>query len=80
MVLRRMHSAISIYSGERSTPLFSLQVASSNYHAHISQKVVTDGVRGEDKLMHDEALGVVMANYGEELGDDSEFGAPRDYI
>ena len=57
------------------THLSSLQVSSSDYHAYVSRKIPSEGTRGEDKLMHTEALGVVMVNYGQELGDDSEFGA-----
>ena len=51
-----------------------LHIASSDYMNYISLTTHSEALPKEDKILHSEALGVVMIGYGEELGSESAYG------
>lgn len=57
-----------------------LTIAAEDYHAYVSRKIHSEALPGETKMMHTEALGVVMIAHGEELGDESPLGTLRRLI
>ena len=44
-----------------------MHLVAEDYHAYISRKIQSEALRGDEKVMHTEALGLVMIGHGEEL-------------